>query len=91
MEGRGSRTPTEQLLTAAEAALELCCNEKTVRKMIGRGEIPAVMVAGRWLIRPQDLPTRMPPRRVPPPRPRKTYGEGIAAQAARELEDRLAS
>jgi excisionase family DNA binding protein len=79
----------EALLTAAEAAVELRCNEKTVRKMIGRGEIRAVMVAGRWLIRPQDLPTRMPPRRLPPPRPRKMYGEGIAAQAARELEDRL--
>jgi excisionase family DNA binding protein len=91
MEGRGNEAVKEQLLTAAEAAHELRCNEKTVRKMIGRGEIPAVMVAGRWLIRPQDLPTRMPPRRLPSPRPRKIYGEGIAAQAARELDERLAS
>ena len=91
MDRRGSQVVKEQFLTAAEAALELRCNEKTVRKMIGRGEIPAVMVAGRWLIRPEDLPTRMPARRLPPPRPRKTYGDGIASQAARELEERLAS
>ena len=35
-------------------------HEKTVRRMIGRGDIPARLVAGRWLIDPRDLPTRLP-------------------------------
>lgn len=78
-----------RVLTALEAAAEMRCNEKTVRRMIGRGEVRARLVAGRWLIRPEDLPTRLPPRKPPPPRPRKVHGEGVAAQAVRELEESL--
>lgn len=77
------------LLTAMEAAMEMRCNEKTVRRMIGRGEIPARLIAGRWLIQPADLPTRVTPRKLPARRPARVHGEGVAAQAVRELEESL--
>lgn len=46
------------LLTAAEAAVEMRCHERTVRRSIGRGELPARLVAGRWMITASELPTR---------------------------------
>lgn len=65
-------TATERYLTAAEASERMRCHEKTVRRMIRRGELPAVFVAGRWLIAEDDLPHRgrpqpVPPRRLPGP------------------------
>jgi len=73
------------LLTTAEAAAALRCHEKTVRRMIGRGEIDARFVAGRWLIARGALPTELPMR---PPRPRRhprTRG-GQFAEIAREMD-----
>lgn len=80
-----------ELLTAAEAAVILRCHEKTVRRLIGRGELRAELVAGRWLIRPEDLPTRrarrdpvgVAPARVLP------RGDGPTVQAARRVTARL--
>ncbi len=73
------------LLTAAEAAAELRCHEKTVRRMIGRGEIDAHFVAGRWLIARDALPTELPlPRPRPGPRPRAPGGH--FAEIAREMD-----
>jgi excisionase family DNA binding protein len=66
--------PMSDLLTAAEAAAELRCHEKTVRRMIGRGEIEAHLVAGRWLIPPPPLRHR----------PRKPGGH--FAEIAREMD-----
>ena len=73
------------LLTAAEAAAELRCHEKTVRRMIGRGEIDAHYVAGRWLIAREALPTELP---LPPapPRPRPRAPGGHFAEIAREMD-----
>ena len=72
-------------LTAAEAAAELRCHEKTVRRMIGRGEIDAHFVAGRWLIAREALPTELP---LPPapPRPRPRAPGGHFAEIAREMD-----
>lgn len=44
-------------LTADEVARTLRCTRKTVQRMIRRGDLKAVMVAGRWLVAPADLPT----------------------------------
>ena len=73
------------LLTAAEAAAELRCHEKTVRRMIGRGEIEAHFVAGRWLIARRALPTEL-PRRPSPRRPRPRTPGGHFAEIAREMD-----
>lgn len=73
------------LLTAAEAAAELRCHEKTIRRMIGRGEIDAYLVAGRWLIAREALPTERPrPASLPRPRPRRPGGHFAAI--AREMD-----
>jgi excisionase family DNA binding protein len=78
---------TGKLFTAAEAAAELRCHEKTVRRMIGRGEIPARMVAGKWLIDPMDLPTRQDINYRPQSRPARVrvMGDGPCVQAARRV------
>ena len=73
------------LLTTAEAAAALRCHEKTVRRMIGRGEIDAHFVAGRWLIARGALPTEL-PIRPPPPRRRPRGGGGHFAEIAREMD-----
>lgn len=72
-------------LTTVEAAQALRCHEKTVRRMIGRGEIPAHFVAGRWLIAPADLPTSLPPRPAPPRR-RPSQRVGKATALVRRME-----
>jgi excisionase family DNA binding protein len=73
------------LLTAAEAAAELRCHEKTVRRMIGRGEIEARLVAGRWLIARAALPTERPLPAAPPRHPPRRPG-GHFAEIAREMD-----
>jgi excisionase family DNA binding protein len=87
--GRGG--PGE-LLTAREAAAELRCHERTVRRMIGRGELPACLVAGRYLIARGDLPRAMtvfPDQGTPYPRPRPAKPRGrFTALAERIIETR---
>lgn len=62
-------------LTTHEAAERLRCHEKTVRRMIQRGEIEADLVAGRYLIAEDALPLgRQRPVSVPPPKPRAPRG-----------------
>lgn len=74
-----------ELLTTAEVAATLRCHEKTVRRMIGRGEIDAHFVAGRWLIARRALPTEL-PRRSSPHRPRPRTPGGHFAEIAREMD-----
>lgn len=45
-----------RMVTAAEAAERLCCNERTVRRKLARGELSGQMFAGRWLVFESDLP-----------------------------------
>ena len=66
------------LLTTREAAELLRCHEKTVRRMIGRGEIRGVFIAGKWLIAEDALPTSLPPRPAPPLRRPGQLGEASA-------------
>ena len=78
-----------RFLTTAETAAELRCHEKTVRRMIGRGELAATCDAGRYLIDPDDLPTA--PLRAGVPRmprgPRSSRRPvGLARQIVREME-----
>jgi excisionase family DNA binding protein len=74
------------LLTAAEAAEVMRCHEKTVRRMIRRGELPAVFFAGRYLIAPDDLPTA-PRLRLAPPPPRRSAPRGVVSAAFREIDE----
>jgi excisionase family DNA binding protein len=80
---------SSRFLTTAEAAAELRCHEKTVRRMIGRGELAATYVAGRYLIDPDDLPTA-PPRagasRTSRPLRSLRRPIGLARQIVREME-----
>lgn len=70
-------------LTTSEAAERLRCHEKTVRRMIGRGEIDAVLVAGRYLIDADALPLSLPPR--PPPPLRRPGQAGELTELARKI------
>lgn len=72
-------------VTAAEAGVILRCHERTIRRMIARGEIQAVFIAGRWLIAPEDLPGAL-PRRPPPPVRLRGPARGPVGQAVREIE-----
>jgi excisionase family DNA binding protein len=83
--GGGCAGVSARFLTTVEAAGELRCHEKTVRRMIRRGELAATFVAGRYLIAPADLPTAPRSRLAPPlraPRPAR----GLATQVVREME-----
>ena len=90
MTGRGT-IASSPYLTAVEAAVELRCNEKTIRRMCNRGDLTGLFVAGRWLIREDDLPTSIPRRPAPTGRRRPRHKAGVAGEAVRELEERLAS
>lgn len=73
-----------QMLTARDVADLLRCHEKTVRRMINNGDIPARMIAGKWLIHPDDA---VPPAATtPPPERRWTPTQpGPISQAARDI------
>lgn len=73
-----------RFLTTSEAADVLRCHEKTVRRHILRGDLPATFVAGRYLIDPKDLPTVLPVRPGPPVR-RPGSPRGRATEAARRV------
>lgn len=73
-----------RFLTTSEAADVLRCHEKTVRRHILRGDLPATFVAGRYLIDPKDLPTTLPEPRAPRPR-RPGAARGRATAAARRV------
>jgi excisionase family DNA binding protein len=81
--------PAAELLTAAEAAEVMRCHEKTVRRMINRGELPAVLVASRYLIAVEDLPT-VPRLRPAPPLRRRSGVRGVVSAAFRALDDEAA-
>ncbi len=72
------------MLTAAEAGDAMRCHEKTVRRMIRAGQLPAVMVAGKWLIDETDLP--LTPKTVRPARRREPRGD--FARMARQMDGR---
>lgn len=55
--------PDHRLVTTHEAAVLLSCHEKTVRRMILRGDLPAIRVGSRWRLDPDQITTvRMPDR-----------------------------
>jgi excisionase family DNA binding protein len=45
----------EMLLTIAEASSHLRVSEKTIRRWIQVGYLPAAKLGSQWRIRPQDL------------------------------------
>src|SRR5689334_18333156 len=45
----------EPLITADQAAENLNCSPKTVKRMAARGEIPAMQIGNRWRFRPSLL------------------------------------
>ena len=50
------KTPTlEPLLSIKRTADHYDVPEKTVRRWIDNGELPAVKLSGQWRIRPRDL------------------------------------
>lgn len=71
------------LLTAREAAQMLRCNERTIRRKIGDGQLAGVMAAGRWLVPREAIDTYLAP---PPRRPQPT--DDFSALAAELLESR---
>ena len=45
----------EQLLDIPDVARTCRLSEKTVRRLIKAGELPAARLGGQWRIRPRDL------------------------------------
>lgn len=82
-----------ELLTAAEAARRLRCHERTIRRMIGRGDVAARLVAGRWLIHPDDLDrlgfSSVAP--VAPPKPRRRVQDDVARRYSRIADEIIAA
>lgn len=78
-------------LTVREAADELRLHEKTVRRMIGRGEIVARKVGKSWRIHRDELPTA-PRQRQPGPgrRPRRVSPDSASAAARQVIAGREA-
>ena len=72
------------MLTVPEAAEAMRCSTTTVYRMIGRGELPAIKVAGRFLMAPEDLPTARRPRTRGPGK----RAPGPASLAAAEVAQR---
>lgn len=73
------------LLTVPEAAAVIRAHPDTVKRMLGRGELPGVKVAGKWLIRRDALTALLTPhtQREPVLRPREPTGE--ASRRARDV------
>jgi excisionase family DNA binding protein len=70
----------ERCLTIAEAAEWLSVDHKTVRRMVERGEIPALRVGRVWRIEPEEIRAALAHRPAAPssalrPRPRPVTGE----------------
>lgn len=78
------RVSTSPLITAREAADILRCNERTVRRMVQRGDIPGIVVAGKVLVPRAELPDVLPPSRPDPPA-RKMRVDGTARKALQDL------
>lgn len=75
---------TSPFLTVPEVAGVLRCHEKTVRRMIRRGDLRGEFIAGRWLVRERDVPGLAPRRRPGPGAPRRT--DGATMDLVRQLE-----
>ncbi len=76
---------SSRYLTTAEAATELRCSEKTVYRMVKRGELMAMKVGTRIRILASSLPSPDGPRRLPPPRASKYGAPGTCTAAAKEI------
>lgn len=70
------------ILTTHEAAAAMRIHEKTVRRMILRGDLEAVKVGKSYRIRADDLPTaplaRRAPKRTRAYRPSGSVGRALA-------------
>jgi excisionase family DNA binding protein len=51
----GSRVPSRPLLPIREVAEELAVSERTVRRLIRRGELPVLHVGGQLRVDPDEL------------------------------------
>lgn len=78
------------LLTTQEAADAMRIHEKTVRRMILRGELPAARVGRSYRIRATDLPLEPvrleAPMQAPRSRPVREGKPGRFSQIAREMD-----
>lgn len=74
-------------LTVPEAAERLRCHERTVRRAIALGRIPALWFGGKWLIEEADLPAALPARRKPPVKQRTAARHDSATSLVRDMDD----
>ena len=52
-----SQLVAEPFLTPSEVLMRLRVNVKTLYRLIGTGELPAVRIGRQWRVRPHDLET----------------------------------
>ena len=76
----------DEMLTVQQAAERASCHPATIRRMIQRGELPALRVGSRWRVPAASLEAgylqaSATPRPAPEP-------AGRCAQIARELAER---
>ena len=78
-------TTTEQMVTVEEAARITACHPVTIRRMIQRGELPALRVGRQYRVRLSDLQPEVLGSRPVAAAPREPAGRlsKIAAEIAR--------
>lgn len=64
--------PDEEYLTLKQVARQLQVDDKTVRRYIKAGKIPAIEIGGRYRIAPADLRVFLESRRKKPDTPQPT-------------------
>ena len=62
---------SEKLVTIEEAAEHISCHPTTIRRMVQRGEIPALKIGRQYRVRMSDLE---PEFQAPAPSAKKTAG-----------------
>lgn len=64
-----------EMWTVKQAAQVMGCHEATIRRMIGRGQLPATKIGSTYRIRPSDLePTTVPAPERKAATPREPVG-----------------
>lgn len=78
-------------LTAKEAASILRVHERTIARMIRRGQLRGRFFAGKWLLDEREVLDGPAPAPPPKPRRRRVYEEGSARALVQRMRQERAA